>query len=70
MNVLQEIKRGVVKATGSRRPENPSALLRNRKPLNYRFKDDGYIPNHPSWPFVIYKGVVRLPGVTRPGGNF
>jgi uncharacterized protein YjlB len=70
MNVLQEIKRAVVKATGSRRPENPSALLRNRKPLNYRFKDDGYIPNHPSWPFVIYKGVVRLPESLDPGAIF
>lgn len=70
MNVLQEIKRAAAKATGSRRPENPRALLRDRKPLTYRFKDDGYIPNHPSWPFVIYKSVVRLPKSLDPAAIF
>lgn len=63
MSLLQDVKRIAEKITGSRRPSNPQAPLRDRKPLRYRFKDDGLIPNHPRWPLVIYKGAVRLPDV-------
>ena len=54
------------KATGWRRPKDPKVLLRERKAHTYRFKDDGLIPNHPRWPFVIYKSVVRLPQSLTP----
>jgi uncharacterized protein YjlB len=39
-------------------------LLRARKPLAYRFSDDGIIPNHPRWPLLVYRGVIRLDGKT------
>ncbi len=61
MSLLEDGKRITEKATGWKRPDDPQALLRERKPQAYRFKDDGLIPNHPKWPLVIYKGTVRLP---------
>jgi uncharacterized protein YjlB len=61
MNLLEDVKRIAGKATGWKRPDDPRALLRERKPQTYRFKDDGLIPNHPKWPLVIYKSAIRLP---------
>ena len=64
MILLETIKRVAEKATGWRRPNKPRALVRERKPQTFRFKDDGLIPNHPRWPLIIYKGGVRLaPGL-------
>jgi uncharacterized protein YjlB len=70
MSILEDIKNFVEKATGSRRPDKPKALLRARKAKTFRFKDDGLIPNHPRWPFVIYKGAVRLPSTLDPAAVF
>jgi uncharacterized protein YjlB len=70
MSFLQDVKRVAEKITGSKRPADPQALLRDRKPLRYRFKDDGLIPNHPRWPLVIYKGAVRLPDSLDPAAIF
>jgi uncharacterized protein YjlB len=61
MILLENVKRIAEKATGWCRPNDPQALLRERKPQSYRFTDDGLIPNHPKWPLIIYKGAVRLP---------
>jgi uncharacterized protein YjlB len=61
MSLLEDAKRITEKATGWKRPDDPKALLRERKAQTYRFKDDGLIPNHPKWPLIIYKSVVRLP---------
>ena len=66
MSLLEEVKQIVEKATGWRRPDDPTSLLRERKPHTYRFMDDGLIPNHPRWPFVIYKSAVRLPDSLDP----
>jgi uncharacterized protein YjlB len=33
-------------------------MVRIRKPVQARFKDDGIIPNHPRWPLLIYRGAV------------
>jgi uncharacterized protein YjlB len=60
MSLLEDIKCITEKATGWKRPDNPQELLREREPQTYRLKDDGLIPNHPKWPLVIYKNVVRL----------
>ena len=61
MILLEDVKRIAEKATGWKRPDDPQALLRERKPQAYRFKDDGLIPNHPKWPLILYKSAVRLP---------
>jgi uncharacterized protein YjlB len=70
MSPLEDVKPIAEHATGSRRPADPHALLRGRKPLTYRFKDDGFIPNHPRWPVVIYKSAVRLAHSLDPAAIF
>jgi uncharacterized protein YjlB len=70
MSLLEDVKRVAEKATGWKRPDDPQALLRERKPQTYRFKDDGLIPNHPKWPLVIYKSAVRLPQSLDPAAVF
>jgi uncharacterized protein YjlB len=70
MILLENIKRIAEKATGWRRPDDPQALLRERKPQTYRFTDDGVIPNHPRWPLIIYKSAVRLPPLLDPAAVF
>lgn len=61
MSLLEDVKRITESATGWKRPDDPQALLRERKPQAYRFNDDGLIPIHPRCPLVIYKNAVRLP---------
>jgi hypothetical protein len=47
-------------------PEQLGALRRARKPVTFRFRDDGMIPNHPRWPLVLYRRAVALPGTLDP----
>jgi uncharacterized protein YjlB len=70
MSPLEDVKRIAEKATGWKKPDDPQALLRERKPQTYRFKDDGLIPNHPRWPLVVYKSAVRLPQSLDPAAVF
>jgi uncharacterized protein YjlB len=70
MNLLEDVKRITEKTTGWKRPDDPQALLRERKLQIYRFKDDGLIPNHPKWPLVIYKSAVRFPESLDPAAVF
>jgi hypothetical protein len=70
MSLLEDVKRITEKATGWKRPDDPQALLRERKPQIYRFKDDGLIPNHAKWPLVIYKSAVRLAVSLDPAAVF
>ena len=62
MPILEDAKEYVQRATGLRRPGKKEApeLTWIRKPLAVRFKDDGLVPNHPRWPFVIYRGALDL----------
>jgi uncharacterized protein YjlB len=59
----EQATRIVQKVTGWSRPSRDqlSDLVRSRKANAFRFKDDGVIPNHPRWPLVVYRGVVRFP---------
>lgn len=63
MSILQSMKKAAEQVTGVARPDRRQAadLVRSRKPNEFRFRDDGLVPNHPSWPLVIYRSVVRLP---------
>jgi uncharacterized protein YjlB len=70
MSFLESVKHIAEKATGCKRPDRPKSLLRQRKPTTYKFKDDGLIPNHPRWPFVLYKTAVRLPKSLDPAAVF
>ena len=62
MSVMETIKARAERATGVARPgkKEASELVRARKAHGFRFKDDGLIPNHPKWPFVLYRGCVQL----------
>lgn len=62
MPILEDVKEYGERATGLRRPGKRGApdLVRSRKPNTVRFKDDGFIPNHPRWPLMIYRGAIDL----------
>jgi uncharacterized protein YjlB len=68
MTLLQDIKRSAQRITRWRRPSGAQldALLRTARPATYRFRDDGMIPNHPSWPLVVYRRVLTLPRTLDP----
>jgi uncharacterized protein YjlB len=63
MPALETVKKLAEGFTGWSKPSQNelAALVRQRKANMFRFKDDGIIPNHPLWPLIIYRGVVRLP---------
>ncbi|UVK57382.1 cupin (plasmid) [Mesorhizobium sp. AR02] len=63
MSILQTTKKAIENITGFATPskEDVADLVRQRKSNEFRFKDDGLVPNHPSWPLVIYRGAVKLP---------
>ncbi|MER8430082.1 cupin domain-containing protein [Mesorhizobium caraganae] len=63
MSILQTTKKAIENITGFARPrkESVAGLVRRRKSNEFRFKDDGLVPNHPSWPLVVFRGAVKLP---------
>ena len=66
MSLLEDLKHVAAKAVTWGSSEDPTKRVRKRKPRTYKIKDDGLIPNHPRWPFVIYKGAVRLSDLLDP----
>jgi uncharacterized protein YjlB len=62
MPILEDAKRLGERLSGLGRPQARELpeLVRQRKASTLRFKDDGLIPNHPSWPLILYRGPVRL----------
>lgn len=72
MAVLENVKRAAERATGWSRPsaDDLVRLVRKRKPVALRFKDEGLVPNHPRWPLVIYRGALRLPADFDPAAVF
>jgi hypothetical protein len=69
---LEDLKKSVESATGIATPdaEELERLVRNVKPSTFRFKDDGFIPNHPTWPLLLYPSCVRLPKSRDPAAIF
>src|SRR5947208_12207418 len=63
MPALESIKKLTEKATGWARPKKAklNTLVQTRKPNFFLFKDDGIIPNHPTFPLILYRGAVRFP---------
>jgi uncharacterized protein YjlB len=63
MASMEDLKKLAETVTGWARPtpEDLPGLVRERKPLVLRFKDDGVTPNHPAWPMIVFRGAVRLP---------
>jgi uncharacterized protein YjlB len=72
MALLETVKERFEKVTGWARPSGRDldALLRQRKPNAFRFKDDGTIPNNPKLPLVLYRSPVRLTDKLDPAAVF
>jgi uncharacterized protein YjlB len=45
-------------------PSTLRTLVRSRKPLALRFRDDSIVPNNPHFPVLVYRGVVALSAST------
>lgn len=41
-------------------------MKRNIKPQTFLFEDDGFVPNNPRLPFVLYRGVMDFIGIADP----
>jgi uncharacterized protein YjlB len=72
MPLLEDLKKFTEKMTTVGRPKAPdlAGLIRDRKPETHHFQDDGSIPNHPRWPLIRYRDVVRLPASLDPAAVF
>jgi uncharacterized protein YjlB len=72
MGILEDVKKLAERATGIGRPKarDLPQLIRQRKPVAFRFDDDGVIPNHPRWPLIRYRGPVRLAKEFDPAAIF
>jgi uncharacterized protein YjlB len=72
MTILEGVKKRAEKITGGGRPSPRAlpALLRKRKAVCFRFKDDGFVPNNPKWPLVLYRSAVRFPEKCDPASVF
>jgi uncharacterized protein YjlB len=72
MPLLEDAKRIAEKITGWSRPSDDELtdVIRERKANTFYFKDDGIIPNHPTWPLIVYRGAVRFPEKLDPAAVF
>ncbi|MGH6876682.1 MAG: cupin domain-containing protein [Rhizomicrobium sp.] len=70
--MLETAKHSVGKATdlGRRPREGLPCLVRARKPLLFRFTDDGETPNNPRWPLVLFRSPVLLHQASDPAAVF
>ena len=70
--LLEDIKRTAERVTGIARPSAHAAqaLVRDRKAHAHAFGDDGLTPNHPCWPLIHYRGVVKLDAAFDPAAIF
>lgn len=70
--LLEQTKRVLGKLTGAGRPERRvlRSLVKERKPVTFRFRDDGETPNNPKLPLVIYRNAVLLDGSFDPAAVF
>lgn len=72
MSILDDAKKIGERLTGIGRPkrEDLERAVRPRSPQQYRFKVAGLVPNHPSWPLILYRSAVRLPKGLDPAALF
>jgi len=62
MDVIEPLKRLAEKATGIGIPRREEALacVRDCRPSRMKFRDDGYIPNNPTFPLRYYRKALRF----------
>lgn len=70
--LVEDIKRRAEALTGFARPSAAGAqkLVRARKANAHAFADDGLVPNHPRWPLIHYRGVVKPDPAFDPAAIF
>src|ERR1700761_7815733 len=68
----EDFKKAVEAATGLATPNQDelASILRDTRVSAFHFKDDGFIPNHPFWPALIYPACVRFPKRRDPAAVF
>jgi uncharacterized protein YjlB len=68
MDVIEPIKRVAEKATGIGVPaiEEAIACVSPCRPLRMKFRDDGYIPNNPKFPLLLFRKALRFNGKHDP----
>ena len=69
---LEDVKKSLEHVTGIGMPDPKELdhLVRDGRPNSFRFKDDGFIPNHPFWPLLLYSSCVHLPKNRDPAAVF
>jgi uncharacterized protein YjlB len=72
MAILEDTKKIAERATGIGRPKPQDLRLgvRDRVPQRYRFRQSGLVPNHPRWPLIHYRSVVRFRAGIDPAALF
>lgn len=62
MDIVEPVKRLAEKATGIGVPtaEQALACIRDCRSLRMKFHDDGYIPNNPELPLLLFCKVIRF----------
>jgi len=70
MSVVETIKEKAERVTRIGRPGDPGALVRPKAARLFWFEDDGFIPNHPRWPLILYRSVIRRPRWLDPAAIF
>jgi hypothetical protein len=63
MTLVEDVKASVQRVSGWRRPsvEQLARLVQSPRIAAFRFRDDGFIPNSPRWPVVVYRSAVNSP---------
>jgi uncharacterized protein YjlB len=72
MYLLEALKKTFENLTGIGRPppQQVEDCLRERKPHEFLFQDDGRIPNNPGLPFIHYRTPIDLPQQGDPAATF
>jgi uncharacterized protein YjlB len=65
---LEDAQRAVEEIAGQMlpHPDKAAALTQPARPEALLFSDDGLVPNHPSWPLLLYREAVRFPSAFDP----
>jgi uncharacterized protein YjlB len=63
MTLVEDIKSKVERLTGYRRPsaDQLGKLIKPSGPVAHLFRHNEFVPNHPRWPFVLYRSALSLP---------
>jgi len=72
MSLIETAKKVAEKLTGRHRPDLAQVreAVRGRKPHRFAFADDGFVPNHPDFPLILYRSPVRLAEAFDPAAVF